>query len=79
MTHNVTMIDSAAVSFGLDLSRFRDDVDSSETNKQAAANTTQATTDGVRGTPTILVGKTGGNLVIVPADQVDATLARLTK
>lgn len=72
-------IDSAAVSFGLDLSQFRDAADSSEVKSQAAGYTTQASADGVTGTPTVLVGKTGKTLTIVPTDQVSAAIDRLLK
>jgi protein-disulfide isomerase len=69
----------AAVALGLDLNQFKDDFNSSEARSQAQTYTTQASQDGVRGTPTVLVGKTGGKLVIVPAGQVEAAIARELK
>jgi protein-disulfide isomerase len=72
-------IDSAAVSFGLSLSQFHAAVDSQETKSKAATFTSQAATDGVHGTPTILVGKTGQALAITPTDQVSAAIDRLLK
>jgi protein-disulfide isomerase len=71
--------DSATVTFGLDLSQFRDAVGSTETKNQASAYITESTTDGVRGTPTLMLGKTGGTITIVPTDQVLSRLAQLTK
>ena len=72
-------IDSAAVSSGIDLTQFRSAVDSSEVKKQAASNVSQAATDNVRGTPTLLVGKTGQTLTEVPYTQVAAAVEQLTK
>jgi protein-disulfide isomerase len=72
-------IDSAALSFGLALSQFRDAVGSSAAKNQAAQYAAQASTDKVQGTPTILAGRTGQTLKIVPTDQVSAAIDRLLK
>ncbi len=71
--------ESAAVSVGIDLDRFRSALGSSETENQAASFEAQASQDGVQGTPTILLGKTGQTLTETAPDQVLATLAQLTK
>jgi 2-hydroxychromene-2-carboxylate isomerase len=72
-------VDSAAVSFGLSLSQFQAARDSSETKSQAATYGAQASTDGVQGTPTILLGKAGQGLHIIPTDQVSAAIDRLLR
>ena len=69
----------AAVSVGIDLDQFRSAIDSSDTKKQAESYGTQASQDGVTGTPTILLGNTGQTLTITPIDQLLPTIDQLTK
>jgi protein-disulfide isomerase len=61
------VISAAAASIpGLDVARFNADRNSSAVSLKAADFDTQATADAVKGTPTILIGKTGGKLSPVP-------------
>ena len=73
------MVESAAVSFGLDLDRFRAAFDSADTKSVADSYVSQAQSDAVNGTPTVLVGKTGAALKAVPYTSVDAEIDRLLK
>jgi len=73
------MAQRGAASFGLDMNQFNDAVASSDTKNQAATNATQASQDQVRGTPTLLVGKTGGHLVIVPTAQIESAIQNALK
>jgi protein-disulfide isomerase len=61
------LIETAARSIaGLDVERLLDDAKSTVVAEKLIADSAQAERDGVEGTPTILVGPTGGNLSQVP-------------
>jgi protein-disulfide isomerase len=70
-------VDSAAVSIGLDLPQFHAAYDSDDAKSQAASVASQAAADGVEGTPTVLVGRTGGTLTLTPIARLDAAIDRL--
>lgn len=72
-------IESAAASFGLDLSQFRDAVGSAEAQNQAAQYANDASNDAVQGTPTFLVGKTGQTPKLTQTKDLTATIDRLLK
>jgi protein-disulfide isomerase len=70
-TENTGWLDDSAITAlaasipGLDVKRLLDDRDSAATSESADAFDQQASVDGVRSTPTVLVGKTGGHLQAV--------------
>jgi protein-disulfide isomerase len=67
---NDDMVTSAAKSIpGVDVQALLDDSNSSEVETAAKTYESQATDDGVRGTPALYIGKTGGTLAPVEADQ----------
>lgn len=57
---------------GLDVSRMLSDAGSATVTQQLQATQQQATQDGVHGTPSFLVGRTGGNLRAVSVDTLTA-------
>jgi len=67
---NDDTVTSAAKSIpGVDAQALLDDSNSSEVQAAAKTYESQATDDGVRGTPALYIGKTGGTLAAVAADQ----------
>jgi protein-disulfide isomerase len=70
------MVASAAKSIpGVDVQALQDDSNSSEVESAAKTYESQATDDGVRGTPALYIGKTGGTLAPVAADQASLSAA----
>jgi protein-disulfide isomerase len=63
---------------GLDVERALRDRDGAKASQQLADASRLASTNHVEGTPTFLVGRTGGTLEAVPAADLGAELARLT-
>ena len=73
---NDDMVASAAKSIpGVDVQALQDDSNSSEVESAAKTYESQATDDGVRGTPALYIGKTGGTLAPVAADQPSLSAA----
>jgi protein-disulfide isomerase len=73
---NEDMVSSAAKSIpGIDVQALLDESNSSEVETAAKTYESQATADGVRGTPALYVGKTGGKRAPVAADQASLSAA----
>ena len=73
---NEDMVSSAAKSIpGVDVQALLDESNSSEVETAAKTYESQATADGVRGTPALYVGKTGGKRAPVAADQASLSAA----
>jgi len=73
---NEDMVSSAAKSIpGVDVQALLDESNSSEVETAAKTYESQATADGVRGTPALYVGKTGGKRAPVAADQASVSAA----
>jgi protein-disulfide isomerase len=73
---NEDMVSSAAKSIpGVDVQALLDESNSSEVETAAKTYESQATADGVRGTPALYVGKTGGTRAPVAADQASLSAA----
>ena len=73
---NEDMVSSAAKSIpGVDVQALLDESNSSEVETAAKTYESQATDDGVRGTPALYVGKTGGKRAPVAADQASLSAA----
>jgi protein-disulfide isomerase len=70
------MVSSAAKSIrGVNVQALLDESNSSEVETAAKTYESQATADGVRGTPALYVGKTGGTRAPVAADQASLSAA----
>jgi protein-disulfide isomerase len=73
---NEDMVSSAAKSIrGVNVQALLDESNSSEVETAAKTYESQATADGVRGTPALYVGKTGGTRAPVAADQASLSAA----